>query len=216
MHQAVKVCVEGSRGCGYRKEGGLYLVGGGPAAPCCKLPRLLCTCPTCGTGIKPARGWTWFDPVPLFGPIVCDGKVDENGNCPLADPADLGKVGLVWIGEKFYPTPYEFIKEAKALGISRRIAAIPREFRVGVTWVLLAHRRTVFTDVRDETGRPGIFACWRPSRIEKVVSKDVDDAEVDALVKRGITPVVVLRNDETPPLFKEPDNELSPVVDPHP
>lgn len=49
------------RGCGWRTPGGLYLMAGGVAAPCGKLPLPLTTCPTCSAGVKFARGWTWVD-----------------------------------------------------------------------------------------------------------------------------------------------------------
>lgn len=45
----VRTSVEGARGCGYRKAGGIYLVSGGIPRPCGKLPIPLTTCPTCST-----------------------------------------------------------------------------------------------------------------------------------------------------------------------
>lgn len=63
---------EPRRGCGYRKEGGLYLVGGGLSAPCGRLPIPLTVCPVCNGGIHPARGWTWVSPRALFGAAGAD------------------------------------------------------------------------------------------------------------------------------------------------
>ena len=56
------MAVEAKRGCGYRKEGGLYLVGGGLSAPCDRMPYPLDRCKTCGGGIKFTRGHTWLQP----------------------------------------------------------------------------------------------------------------------------------------------------------
>lgn len=60
------MATEKKRGCGYRKIGGLYLVTDGGGSPCDRLPFELDVCPTCGGGIKPARGWSWFSPAGLF------------------------------------------------------------------------------------------------------------------------------------------------------
>ncbi len=64
---------ESKRGCGYRKQGGLYLMAGGPSAECGKLPLELTVCPCCGAGIKPARGWTWVNAEALFASKQCGG-----------------------------------------------------------------------------------------------------------------------------------------------
>lgn len=52
------------------------------------------------------------------------------------------RCGLLWIGEEFY-TPDRFVEEARTMGISRRIARVPREFKLGETWVMLGHRHAV-------------------------------------------------------------------------
>jgi hypothetical protein len=131
--------------------------------------------------------------------------------------AQMGKAGLLWIGEKFYPTPQDFDREGAALGLSRRIAAIPRGFKIGETWILLAHPKTVRKLVTPdevptdrtttegtllETGvevayTPGIFKVWRPSRIEKLFREsDRDSQDVKDATERGITPVFVPDNDK--------------------
>jgi len=56
------MAVEAKRGCGWRKANGLYLVGGGLAAPCDRMPYALDRCPTCGAGVKFTRGHTWLQP----------------------------------------------------------------------------------------------------------------------------------------------------------
>lgn len=186
---SIRISVEAARGCGYRKAGGLYLVGGGPGRPCGKLPIKLDVCPCCGTGIKPARGWTWIDPRPLVADKQC---ADHNvatekprtcSVCPLGD-AIPERAGLIWIGEAFYPTPFEWLEEADRMGISRRIAAVPQGFEVGKTWVFVAHRKVPMA-----TGEtmPAIFHAYRPSAVEYVVKGTETEPELERLEKRGIT-----------------------------
>lgn len=179
---SILTVVDEERGCGWRKEGGLYLMGGGWSIGCGRLPLALERCPTCDRGIKPGRGWTWVDPRPLF-------------------PA-MTRAGLLWIGGQFYPTPAAFLAEADRLGISRRIAAVPKGLEIGKTWVLLAHRKAIYPRVGEwiEKGtvlsgepRPGIFHVFRPDRIEYVVKGSESQAELDALEKRGLTLVRIER-----------------------
>jgi hypothetical protein len=56
------MAVEPKRGCGYRRQNGLYLVGGGLSAPCDRMPYPLERCRTCGGGIKFTRGPQWLQP----------------------------------------------------------------------------------------------------------------------------------------------------------
>lgn len=136
------MAVEAKRGCGYRKCGGLYLVGGGVGHPCDRLPIQLSVCPVCSHGFKQARGWTWVDINGLVGGVHRDCK--DKFPCPLCmATSEMGKCGLIWTGERFYKTPGDFDREGAELGISRRIKAVPRGFKVGETWVLLAHPKTV-------------------------------------------------------------------------
>jgi len=91
----------------------------------------------------------------------------------LCVPEIIGRAGLLWIGERFYRTPADFDREAKVLGISRRIAAVPRGFKLG-DWILLAHRKVMPT----ENGLlPGIFRVWQPQRIEKIVPESARGAD---------------------------------------
>jgi hypothetical protein len=215
------MAVEQKRGCGYRKVGGLYLVSGGIGAICDRLPFELNICPCCGQGIKQARSWTWVNIGKLFqGPHSQLGAAQEflacdcnDGLCPLCkNPESMDKAGLLWIGEKFYKTPADFIKEGVEMGFSRRIKAVPQGFKIGETWVLLAHPKTVVCSACDGTGwvastdehcknceagrRPGIFFVWRPQRIEKIVLESQRGSEeIEALEKRGITPVYVPDDD---------------------
>lgn len=94
-----------------------------------------------------SRGWTNVDIDKLFSGVPCN-SIRYLGSpacvtCPLN--ASLGKGGLLWVGEKFYPTPRDFVAEATKMGVSKRLSShLPRgmkgkdgEFR----WVLLAHPR---------------------------------------------------------------------------
>src|SRR5262245_23630989 len=124
------MAVEGKRGCGFRKVGGLYMMGGKLGMPCCKLPRVLDVCPTCAGGIKQSRGWQWIDPRPWLRGLCVQARTIP---CPAAVPDGLGeRAGLLWIGTRFYSSPEIFAVEADKLGISRRIKAIPRGFELGI------------------------------------------------------------------------------------
>lgn len=206
------MAVEARRGCGYRKVGGLYLVGSGGGIACDRLPIELCVCPTCGTGIKQTRGWTWVDTAALLGgnhmvpppynhndshpePIPCGCNII----CPLChNVGSMGKSGLLWIGMQFYPTIEAFEMEAKSLGISRRITALPRGFKLGESWVMFAHARGIIKATGDLTAKyvPAIFRVWKPERIERIYTESARGSEdVLADEKRGITPVFVPDND---------------------
>lgn len=193
LHPGIQIRIEGRRGCGYRKPGGLYLVSDGPGVPCGKLPIALHVCPTCGAGIKPSRGWTWIDGTALAAESPCRAKPCRPF-CALSQP--MGRVGLLWIGEQFYATPQEFQHEAERMGISRRLSAVPKDFVLGRTWIWLAHRKV------EIGGEPqaAVFRVFLPDRIEQVVTGDEPDEAIDALLKRGITPVVVKRPEQQPGL----------------
>jgi len=180
----------------------------------------------CSHGFKQSRGWIWTD---VFGLVGGEhvGCHDSFQPCPLCnDPKSIGKAGLLWIGERFYKTPTEFQSEGTVLGFSRRIKALPRGFKVGETWVLLAHPKTiretcadcqgggiiVSTEVRGDGGvnercqncdaqgfkmHAGIFTLWRPSRVEKILPESKRDSdEVKELLEKGITPVFVPDSDK--------------------
>jgi len=195
------MAIEARRGCGYRKVGGIYMMGGKLSAPCCKFPIELSVCPCCGMGVRLTRTWTWIDPTEwLRG--KCTLK-QRNWICPAADPAtglkapsdETLRVGLLNIGAGFY-TPAEFTREAAELGISRRLQAIPRGFRLGEHWVMLAHPK--LKQVGDEW-IGGIFAMFKPTAIEKVMTQSQADAltedERKELKRKQITPFVVPDND---------------------
>jgi hypothetical protein len=212
----IEVRHDKQRGCGWRKPGGLYLVSKGPLGSCGKLPIPLCTCPTCGTGVKPSRGWQWVDGDALTAPYKCPReKSDGCTRCPLS--RKIGRAGLIWIGGVYYKTPADFENEAKTHGLSRRISRVPRGFIPGKTYVLTAHREAISEkcpeckgnggtfgkpescDACDGTGivkKQGIFGVFLPTAVEYVVTGKETPAELAALVGRGITPVRIERDEE--------------------
>jgi len=145
----------------------------------------------------------------------CDRVPETCEACPLGRPA--GKVGLIWVGEEFYKTPADFLWEAARQGVSRRVSSVPKGFALGHTLVAVAHRKAMtvpclecmhqdqFRLVREDeelcpcggTGiryQAAIFHVFMPQAIEYVVKGDETEEELDALVKRGITPVKVIRS----------------------
>ena len=200
---------EKKRKCGYRRVGGLYLVDDGGGMPCDRLPFELTVCPTCSCGIKQSRGWTWVDVAGLVGGDHTPYNLCSCiGDCPLcSNTVAMGRAGLLWIGEQFYPTVDDFLAEAREMGISRRIKAVPREFKMGETWVLLAHPKTgrrleaIYSGEEitgyEETWSPGIFRVFKPKRIELIITEaQSNDAEfMESVSKRGLTPVVVATDD---------------------
>ena len=205
----IQTKVEARRGCGYRKAGGLYLVGEAFGDTCHRLPFPLHVCPTCGHGIRQSRAWTWIDGFEIFAfETLCGDTSPHCVACVICNPTLLlptdevkegeerpnrGKSGLIWVGEKYYRFPETFIAEANRMQISRQINAVPHGFVLGETWIFLAHVKAIF----DRTGgkvtyTPGIFRAYRPTGIEYVVTGDETDEALEKMIKRGITPVKVV------------------------
>lgn len=207
----IRTSYESARGCGFRKPGGIYLVSGGYGRYCGALPIPLSVCPTCHAGFKPARGWTWVNLAALAAVRGCAESIqlsrESCGDCPIAD-ARIQDVGLLWVGEKFYPSPGRFADEANAMGITRRISALPRNFKIGETWVALAHRKAIPEKVieKDDLGmdhekvifHPAIFHVFQPARVEYVVKDDDSEEKLEKLEKRGFSLVKVIPNDQQP------------------
>jgi hypothetical protein len=214
------MAAEQRRACGYRKINALYLCSDGGGMPCDRLPIPLTVCPTCSHGFKQSRGFTWVDVAALVGGVHQECK--DVYPCPLCmATSQMGKAGMLWIGEVFYPTPKAFDNEAAKLGISRRIHALPRQFKVGETWILLAHpkgiveacpechgvglarengvvmaRRCEACEGKCDVSTPAIFKVWKPSRIEKILPDTMRGSdEAKELEERGITPVFLPSND---------------------
>lgn len=218
------MAVEARRGCGYRKVGGLYMMGGALSAPCCKMPIIMDVCPCCSQGVRLTRTWTWLDPREWLRVKECTSQPSQAfktaGNpllCPLADTSGEGlramsdresgtkvRVGLLNVGAQFYPTPEHFLVEARAMGLSRRIQAVPRGFRVGEHWVWVAHPKVRQVPDEEVPGGSrwvgGVIAMFRPDRIEKVMTESQAAAltgeEREAMGARGISPFVVPDGDK--------------------
>ena len=87
----IQKSIESRRGCGYRKSGGLYLVGDSFGEGCHRLPFDLTLCPLCGHGIRPSRAWTWIDGVKLFGDACLWREGVPEGDPPEPiEPGDYG------------------------------------------------------------------------------------------------------------------------------
>lgn len=183
--------IEPRRGCGYRKPGGLYLVAGSASRTCCKLPFPLTVCPCCGAGIKPARGFTWISTDIFSSPCIM-----PTMGCILSQPGK--KIGLLWVGEKYYPTPESFARESIMQGVSKRIAQIPRDLVVGETWIALAHRAAITDFINERTHDikkiPGIFSVFIPKAIEYIVTGEETEEKLLSLEKRGVTLIKVIKD----------------------
>lgn len=212
MHPAIVQVNHVKRGCGFRdKPGRLYLTSDlAVSKGCGKLPVPLEVCPCCGMGVKPSRTPTWLEqPENLWRNLSCTGK-DNCSICPMSNGYETGGALLIWIGEKFYNNASDFCKEAASIGISRHINHVPRQFKVGETWVLLAHRKAIELNALQLSPEPvyqaGIFGMFRPNRIEITVTGDEPDSVIDGYVKRGLTPVLVYK--ATPKSDKPKDSEI--------
>lgn len=198
----VHVLIEPKRLCGFRSPGkdgvGIYLRGSGFNEPCERLPWLLDKCPCCGGMYRQSRGFTWIDPMSMFDPYsqpVCTATLDDDPfekhqheRCWMCNPELLGsKAGLIWIGEKFYARPINFLKEAEIMGISRKLGALPNGFRVGEHAIFLAHSRTFSNRLPDGKieYKPGVFAAFKPTSVDLVIEDEswVPDKALE-LIKR--------------------------------
>jgi hypothetical protein len=175
----IKNSFESARGCGFRKEGGKYLISGGLSAPCFKLPIRLTYCPCCGAGIKFSRAFQW-----ISKDVIMDVPCSKKG-CKGCIPFDgsVERFGLLWVGDKFY-SPKSFTKEAAARGVSKRIPFVPKELIIGKTWILLAHKKAVF-DPESEEMKEGIFYAFQPSGLEYIIKGDESEEELERLEKQG-------------------------------
>lgn len=188
---------EHRRGCGYRKGGGFYLIGGQAWAACGKLPYPLHPCPHCGQGLKFHRGFGWFNPRQFINLGEC-GAAGGCNTCPM-NGGMPERAGIMWVGNKFY-TPESFIAESVKMGLSKRLPTIPRELleHIGMVRVYLAHPKAC-TDAEGKP-MPGIFTTFIPSRIEYVVKGNETQEELDRIEHRGVELVKVIPVEDQPPL----------------
>jgi len=192
--------LEPRRGCGYRYVGKLYLVGKGISVGCHRLPlEIPDACPVCGAKIKFHRGIQRIDFRRIFGGCK---EIDKDYpchiTCPVCNPPGHG--WLMWVGSKFYPRTIDFVEEAERIGISKAIARLPGDFKLGEDWVYLAHKKAVRKKVEDKTtltgykevDLPGIFYAFKPERVEMLVREsEATEEKLKELQEKGITPVVV-------------------------
>jgi len=139
------VAAEARRRCGYRKIGASYLVVDGAGFPCGRFPLALVPCPLCDHRAPFTRGLQRITPKNVLhaSPTCKGGTLERCTTCPLGQAIGADTAGLMWVGEKFYPSPDTFQAEAHQLGVSKRIPAIPKWFTVGTTWVFLAHAKGI-------------------------------------------------------------------------
>ena len=219
------MAIEPVRGCGYRKIGGLYLVGDFISVPCDRMPYPLETCPTCGGGIKVGRSYTKINPFRLWGPHDYP-KTSSHQQCKdtfrpcfMCDPKD--EIALLMnVGAGYYETPEDFMAEGRQLGICKRIPHIPPELEVGKTIVYLTHpkacevrapvalqqamsileeaeaKQPKLLEAERVTKALGIFTAFIPQRIEKLIKESEATPEtIEALKKRSITAIPVPDDD---------------------
>jgi len=206
--------IEPIRGCGFRKVGGVYLIGTGMAVPCDRLPLPLEVCPVCGQGIKVTTGFTTISPTNLFGGEHKNCSDIAPKSCPVCNPEIAEeKAVLMWVGSKFY-SPQSFIEESEKMGVSKRIPFIPKDLNIGEAWIYLAHKEAglkpsekkpitkkfttnqglkgIVTKYPPLKSCPAIFYAFKPTGVEKLIwKKDATDKNLEDLKKRGITPVVI-------------------------
>lgn len=186
--------IEAARGCGYRKEGGMYLMSGNLWRGCGKLPIPLTSCPCCNQGIKFSRGFSW-----VSKDLLKDAPCDSGNQCNCAPWADesVKKVGLMFVGEKFYKSPADFQKEVIESGLSKRISSVPKDLVVGETWIMLAHKKAIKVGSLDgsepDTFQMGVFSAFVPERIEYIVKGTETEEELESLEKRGFKLIKVIK-----------------------
>lgn len=210
----VRVSVESKRGCGYRSPGaggvGIYLVGPPGGEECERLPYPVTVCPVCGEGMRFSRAPRWVQPSELFalniGPI-CDPRIKEHDHnrCVLCTPGLLEDALLVWIGKGHYATAADFMLEADMMGISRKLASIPRGFEIGKDFIFFAHQNAIPDDVKftivdqkkvtDYGWSPGIFYVWRPAKVELVIDdpNDIPDKALNIQERHGADKVELVK-----------------------
>jgi hypothetical protein len=210
----VHISEEEARGCGYRKPAkggvGIYLVGPNEGTPCGRLPYPLHACPVCSEGIKPSRSWTWIEPSKLIKADSCEVRCPCRV-CPLCLAVPEGRHGLLWIGEGFYKDPEDFMREARRMGVSRKLPAVPKGFKLGETIVYLAHRYAAPVHAGEEDaskGNPGIFTVFKPTGIDLVIADENDVPEratkLAEQIGEGARIVKVVRKGEQTDLFGQP------------
>ena len=232
------MAIESIRGCGFRFVNAVYLCGSGLISPCDRPPIVLEACPTCGSGdIGTVRAPRKIQPLELLGEHLIERTIpDESGTahsdvcdehpiCVICNPSlALESAYILGVGKRYY-SPSSFIDEVKKLGVSKRIGFIPKEMKLGESWVYLTHPEAGFKDFEKhewegeipkcvycqsvwhsnqseaEKGTckrkvPAVFYAFRPERFEMLLfKKDATPEKIEELEKRGIT-VKLVENDD--------------------
>lgn len=205
------------RGCGYRKVGGVYLVGGGIPVVCDGLPFEVKECNCCGFEPPFFRGFKWISKEYINMCIHESHDLNEVINtqhawkcncytkCPVCYPYnnDLEKYGMMWVGERYY-TPHTFIKEAENMDVCKRINKIPKDLVLGKTWIILAYKKYKFFNgpkfgplESEPEEKPAIFYAFIPQRIELLIWKSqATESYIKQLKKKGITPIIIEDGDK--------------------
>lgn len=194
----IRVSHEKARGCGYRKGGGTYLIGGDAFSACGKLPYPLKPCEHCGEGLRFFRGFRWINPQSFIDPKPCVEEGIHSMQCTTCSMSGNipERAGLMWVGKKFY-SPESFLVEVQKMGLSKRLSTIPKELldNLGTVRVYLMHPEAC-TDAEGKPA-PGIFCSFVPRKIEYVVRGDETEEELERKEKRGIELVKVVPEEET-------------------
>lgn len=201
--------LEPKRGCGYRKAGAMYLCADGLATLCDRLPLFLSSCNCCGFYPRFTRGMRLLSGLYIGQLVEPHNECRDVGDCPICYWIDH-ELALMWVGDRYY-TPESFMAEANKLGVSKRISKIPRWFRLGKTWVLLAHQKTpVLKEGFKIDEAPAIFAAFRPTRIEIPYYRGMmPKAEVKAKAISGFTMIEL--DPSTPELDPDHRGERRPA-----
>ena len=174
------MAIEAKRGCGFRKIHGLYMVADGLSAACDRLPIEIGACPVCNSGLHFTRGMTQINARKLWGiHTPCQDPEEIKVQCTCCTPPEAPSY-IMGVGVKFYPTPQDFILEGIAQGVSKRIAAIPKNFKLGETWIYLVHPHAVILKTATVTAKTHhIFAkcktCKGAGYSKDAANKPCDD-----------------------------------------
>ena len=207
--EGVKEIKKYKRGCGFRYPG-IYLFGTGVAVSCDRLPLSIPLCPCCGETLRQLRSIRVINPNKMFGPHYDWEPTEEEmadpytlrktcnceTDCPVCHPSQ--KAGLMWIGERYYPTPEDFIREARVAGVSKRVPVVPKEIGLG-DWVFLAHPNANKFDL-DHPER--IIYAFKITEVQQVLSpmQAEDEKFVEKVKQRGYIPVI-----ESGPVIEIPE-----------
>lgn len=211
------MAVEAKRGCGYRKAGGLYLVTSGLGEPCERLPILIGDCPCCKRpAVEQTRSFQWVDAQYILSfAKACAFRPQHCTHCVICQPVLLARdcepadrFGLMWVGAEHYPTVESWYEEARRLGVSKRMATIPKELVLGKSFILVAHPKAITETVKvKEDGelveheevrfRPGVFHAFRVQKVELVVTPSMkkQDWVKELVEKKGVVLVEVPEDD---------------------